>query len=169
MGKSKLNMIVNGEEREISAEPGKSLLALLREDLHLTSVKEGCGQGDCGACVVVMDGVAVNACLVMAGKAQGAQILTVEGLEKEGILHPIQHQFMEKWAFQCGFCTPGMIMSGYSLLEENAQPTESEIREAISGNLCRCTNYKNIVDAVSTAAKELHLKRGETENNHEEA
>ncbi len=168
MAKAKMKFTLNGERYEIAAEPGKSLLAFLREDLHLTSVKSGCGQGDCGACVVVMDGLAVNSCLVLTGQAQGSQILTVEGLEKEGKLHSLQHQFMEKWAFQCGYCTPGMIMSSYGLILENPQPTEDEIRGAISGNLCRCTNYKNIVEAVQTSAEELRLESEKPEMNHGE-
>jgi carbon-monoxide dehydrogenase small subunit len=168
MPKDKMRLVINGERLEIAAEPGKSLLAFLREDLHLTSVKSGCGQGDCGACVVVMDGLAVNSCLVMTGQAQDSQIITVEGLEKEGKLHSLQRHFVEKWAFQCGYCTPGMIMSGYGLLLKNSHPTEDEIREAVSGNLCRCTNYKNIVEAVQTAADEFWFDGEEPEINHVE-
>jgi aerobic carbon-monoxide dehydrogenase small subunit len=148
-------LIVNGRPRTLRTEPCRTLLSVLREELGLLSVKAGCGQGDCGACVVVMDGQAVNSCLVLAAQADGAEILTLEGLAEEGRLHPLQRRFMEHWAFQCGFCTPGMILSCYALLLANPQPTPDEIREAIAGNLCRCTSYHNVVSAVEAAAADM--------------
>jgi carbon-monoxide dehydrogenase small subunit len=153
MDKINLTFTINGERKEVITEPHRTLLKLLREDLDLISVKEGCAQGDCGACVVVMDGLAVNSCLVLAPQAQGAQILTLEGLTKNGELHPLQKMFIEKWAFQCGFCTPGMVMSAYALLLHNPYPTPEEIREAISGNLCRCTGYQAVIAAVRAAVE----------------
>ena len=156
MAEIKVNFTVNGVLRTIETEPSRTLLAVLREDLKLTSVKEGCGQGDCGACVVLADGLAINSCLVLVGQVQGKNLLTLEGLEQNGKLHPIQQHFMEKWAFQCGYCTPGMIMSCYALLLRNPSPSETEIREAISGNLCRCTNYSHIIEAVTAAACDMN-------------
>jgi aerobic carbon-monoxide dehydrogenase small subunit len=155
-----ISLMVNGLPFTLQTEPCRTLLSLLREDLHLLSVKEGCGQGDCGACVVVLNGEAVNACLVLAAQADGAQVVTLEGLATEGGLHPLQRRFMEYWAFQCGFCTPGMILSCYALLQANPQPTPDEIREAIAGNLCRCTSYHNIVSAVQAAAADLARPQG---------
>jgi carbon-monoxide dehydrogenase small subunit len=159
MSEIEIRMVVNGSERIVRSDPCRTLLHLLREDLGLLSVKEGCGQGDCGSCVVVMDGLAVNACLVLAAQADSSEIITVEGLAGEGRLHPLQRQFMEHWAFQCGFCTPGMLMSCYALLLARPQPTPEEIREAIAGNLCRCTSYHSIVTAVLAAAEELEHER----------
>lgn len=154
-----LRFKVNGSSREIHTDPGRTLLAVLREDLSLTSVKEGCGQGDCGSCIVIMDGMAVNSCLVLAGQAQDTEITTLEGLAKADTLHPLQHYFAEKWAFQCGFCTPGMIMSTYALLRQNQSPTPDEVRKAIEGNLCRCTNYNGVVEAVLAAAEEMRVSQ----------
>lgn len=150
-----IRLTVNGKEHRVLGEPCRTLLDVLREDLGLHGAKEGCGQGDCGACVVVMDGQAVNACLVLAAQADGASILTVEGLAGDQALHPLQKHFMDKWAFQCGFCTPGMLMSCCALLLRNPDPDEAEIREAISGNLCRCTSYQGVVEAVRAAAADL--------------
>jgi aerobic carbon-monoxide dehydrogenase small subunit len=155
MPRIEIGLIVNGTPRRLEAEPCRTLLSLLRDEMGLLSVKEGCGQGDCGACVVVMDGRAVNSCLVLAAQADGAKIVTLEGLAGEKGLHPLQRRFIDHWAFQCGFCTPGMIMSCYALLQTNPQPTDEEIREAIAGNLCRCTSYHNIVAAVQAAAADL--------------
>lgn len=159
MGKIEVHFTVNGRTETITTEVGCSLLHVLRDDLELKGAKEACGQGDCGACVVVMDGRAVNACLVLAVQAEGAEILTVEGLAGKGKLHPLQEQFIARWAFQCGYCTPGMLMSAYALLLEKADPSPDEIREAISGNLCRCTSYEEIVEAVGAAATELSSAR----------
>jgi carbon-monoxide dehydrogenase small subunit len=128
---------------------------VLRTELGLTGVKEGCGQGDCGACVVIMNQRAVNSCLVLVGQIEDCEILTVEGLAQQGRLHPLQQKFAEKWAFQCGFCTPGMLMSAYALLIQNPDPSEQEIREAIAGNLCRCTNYHKVVEAVQETSQYL--------------
>jgi carbon-monoxide dehydrogenase small subunit len=153
MEKVGLTFTVNGEEKKVVTDPHRTLLKVLREDLDLNSVKEGCAQGDCGACMVVMDGLAVNSCLVLAAQAQGAEIITIEGLEQHGELHPLQKMFIEKWAFQCGFCTPGMLMSAYALLLHNPDPTAEEIRDAISGNLCRCTGYQAIIEAVRAAVE----------------
>lgn len=155
MAEIEINLTVNGERRTVRAEPSKTLLRLLRDDLGLLSVKEGCGQGDCGTCVVIVDGLAVNACLMLAGQVEGSAIITLEGLAQNGDLHPLQQQFIEKWAFQCGFCTAGMLMSSFALLMHNPEPTPEEIRCAIEGNLCRCTNYQNVIKAVQAAAAEL--------------
>jgi aerobic-type carbon monoxide dehydrogenase small subunit (CoxS/CutS family) len=128
-----------------------TLLEFLRERLHLTGAKPGCEQGDCGACVVLLDGNAVNACLVLAGQVDGHEIRTVEGLESEDGLHPLQQAFLEEGALQCGYCTPGFLMSGTALVESNPTPSVDEIKEAISGNLCRCTGYQSIIRAIQKA------------------
>ncbi len=142
----KLN--VNGEMREANVKPYWTLLQVLRNELGLTGTKLGCGSGECGACTVIMDGKAVTSCLVLAVKASGKQITTIEGLAKEGKLHPIQEAFIKHGAFECGYCTPGMIMAAKALLDTNPNPTEIEIRETMKGNLCRCTGYVNIVRAI---------------------
>lgn len=147
--------LVNGVAHIVEADPRRTLLSVLREDLGLTGAKEGCGQGDCGSCVVVMDGLAVNSCLVYAGQAEGADIVTVEGLAQGDELHPLQKEFVDRWAFQCGFCTPGMLMTVYAFLSENPRPEAEQVRKAIAGNLCRCTNYRNIVEAVTAAAMKV--------------
>lgn len=139
---------VNGEPREAFVEPGWTLLKVLREELGLTGAKLGCGDGECGACTVIIDGRAVPSCLVLAVGAEGKEITTIEGLQSEGVLHPLQEAFMEYGAVQCGFCTPGMIMSAKALLDDNPDPTEEDVREALQGNLCRCTGYMKIVEAV---------------------
>jgi len=150
-----IQMTVNGELVEAAVEPNRTLLQFLREDLGLTGTKHGCGLGDCGACTVILDGKPVNSCLVLAVQARGRDVLTIEGLAANGNLHPIQQAFVEKGAIQCGFCSPGMILSAKSLLDENPNPTEREIRTALSGNLCRCTGYQLIVEAVREAAGSL--------------
>jgi carbon-monoxide dehydrogenase small subunit len=155
MNEIDIHLTVNGKMRTVQAEPCRTLLEILRDHLGLTGTKEGCGAGDCGACVVLMDGQAVNACLVLAAQAEGADIVTVEGLAQDGRLHPLQHFFAEKWALQCGFCTPGMLMSCYALLLKNPTPTPEDIREAIAGNLCRCGTYQSVVEAVLAAAREI--------------
>ncbi len=149
-----ISMVVNGESVVLRTSPYRTLLSILREDLGLTGVKEGCGVGECGACTVLMDGKAVNACLVLAPKADGRTIVTIEGLGDADHLHPLQQAFIDHGAVQCGFCTPGMILSAKALLDENPNPTRLEIREGISGNLCRCTGYQQIVDAIESVAKE---------------
>jgi carbon-monoxide dehydrogenase small subunit len=161
MSDMELRFTVNSQFCQVRTDPSRTLLAVLREDLGLTSVKEGCGQGDCGSCIVVMNGIAVNSCLVLAGQAEGAEIITLEGLESSGELHPLQRNFAEKWAFQCGFCTPGMIMSSYALLMQNPEPTADEVRKAIEGNLCRCTNYRGVIEAVLASAEEMKMGTAE--------
>lgn len=155
----RIQFIVNGRqvERETNAET--RLLDLLREGLHLTGTKEGCGEGECGACTVLLDGRAVNSCLVLAPQVDGKEVLTIEGLAKGDKLHPIQRAFVEKGAVQCGFCTPGFIMSTYALLEENPSPNDEEILSALEGNLCRCTGYTKIIEAVRYAARLMREER----------
>jgi carbon-monoxide dehydrogenase small subunit len=143
-----LQMKVNGKSVSLFVEPNWTLLETLRNTLGLTGTKKGCGQGDCGSCTVIMDGRAVNACVVLALQAEGKDVETVEGLGTSENLHPLQESFIRNGAVQCGFCTPGMLMSAVALLRRNANPTEGEIRKAISGNLCRCTGYVKIVKAI---------------------
>jgi len=152
--KKLITVIVNNKEYEIAVEPNKPLTQMLRDDLELLGTKEGCGTGDCGACIVILDGKPVNSCLVLAVQTNGSEIITIEGLADGEKLHPIQQAFVDYGAVQCGFCTPGMILSAKSLLEENPKPTEQEIREAISGNLCRCTGYQKIVEAIKKASEQ---------------
>ena len=148
-----IQLTVNGVPRTIRSAPYHTLLQVLRDDLELTGTKDGCSQGDCGACVVVMDHQAVNSCLVLAPQAHGANIITIEGLAVDGELSPLQEAFSEKWGLQCGFCTPGILMSSYALLQRNPDPSTEEIRRAIAGNLCRCTGYTPIVNSVHHAVK----------------
>jgi aerobic-type carbon monoxide dehydrogenase small subunit (CoxS/CutS family) len=151
-----LTLTVNGEPYLLERVPvSRSLLHVLRDDLGLTGTKEGCGEGDCGACTVLLDGKAVNSCLVLAVEAEGKEITTVEGLAKGGKLHPLQQAFVDEGAVQCGFCTPGMLLSAKALLDANPKPTELEIRTSLAGNLCRCTGYVRIVSAVQKAAQAL--------------
>ncbi|MBM3145057.1 MAG: (2Fe-2S)-binding protein [Chloroflexi bacterium] len=152
MPEVEIQFTVNGISRKICTAPHRTLLQVLREDLGLTGAKDGCSKGDCGACVVVMDNRAVNACLVLAARADGKEILTVEGLASDGRLSHLQQAFAEKWGLQCGFCTPGMLMSSYALLLSNPQPSDEEIKRAIAGNLCRCTGYSPVIDSVRHAA-----------------
>ena len=153
--KVRIRVKVNGVWYERDVEPRKLLVHFLREDLGLTSVHVGCDTGHCGACTVIMNGVSVKSCQVLAVQADGAEILTLEGLAKDGKLHPIQEAFWEKHALQCGYCTPGFIMETYWLLSENPNPTEEEIKRGLSGNLCRCTGYQNIIEAVKLAVQKL--------------
>ena len=146
--KELIELKVNGEEYEVAIQPWRTLLEVLRNDLGLTGAKRGCDEGDCGACTVIIDGKTKLACLTLAIEAEGKEIETIEGLAKGGELHPIQEAFVEHGAIQCGFCTPGMILSAKALLEENPKPSEEEIRRGISGNLCRCTGYVKIVEAI---------------------
>ena len=139
---------LNGNDITVNAEANKRLLDVLREDLHLTGTKEGCAIGECGACTVVMNGEAITSCLILIGQVQGAEIITIEGLSDNGELHPLQQKFLEHGAVQCGYCTPGMLLSAYALLLKNPNPSIEEIKEAIAGNLCRCTGYKQIIEAV---------------------
>jgi carbon-monoxide dehydrogenase small subunit len=143
---------VNGETVHLAVSPDASLLDALREDLELTGTKQGCGEGECGACSVLLNGKVVNSCLVLAVECAGAEVLTIEGLGRIGKLHPLQEAFVQNGAVQCGFCTPGMIMAAYALLKENPSPSEADVRRALEGNLCRCTGYRKIIDAVLAAA-----------------
>lgn len=145
---------LNGRPVHADVEPHRTLLWLLREHFDLIGVKEGCGVGECGACTVLVDGMAVNACLVLAPKVHGHEVVTIEGLGGADALHPLQRWFIEKHAVQCGFCTPGMLLSAKALLDRNPRPSRHEIRVAIAGNLCRCTGYDAIVDAVYAASRE---------------
>ncbi len=153
-----ITLTVNGTPYEFAVEPNTTLADALRCELELTGTKKGCGIGDCGACTVLMDGQPVFSCLVLAVEAQGHDILTIEGVADGHELHPVQKAFVEVGAIQCGFCTPGMVLNAIALLKENPDPTEAEVRRALSGNLCRCTGYQKIVDAVLTAAKEMREK-----------
>lgn len=146
---------VNGEIVTVLAEADERLVDILRERLYLTGTKKGCGKGECGACTVIMNGKAINSCMVPLGKAQGAIIETVEGLEHDGKLHPLQETFIEKGAVQCGFCTPGMLMSAKALLDETPEPAPAAVKEALGGNICRCTGYVKIEEAVLAAAERL--------------
>jgi carbon-monoxide dehydrogenase small subunit len=148
-------MTVNGREREGFTEPRKTLADFLREDLQLTGTHLGCEHGVCGACTVLVDGEATRSCLMFAVQAEGTQILTIEGLEKDGELHPLQEAMRDSHSFQCGFCTPGFVMTALSLLEERRDMSETEWREELSGNLCRCTGYQSIIDGVMLAAQRL--------------
>src|SRR6059036_2047111 len=148
-----MTLTVNGTPYEVAVEPRQSLLQLLREELHLTGTKEGCSEGECGACTVLLDGKTVDSCLIFALEAQGREVTTIEGLAQGDQLHPVQKAFAEYGAVQCGFCTPGMILSAKALLDSNPHPTEAEIRQSISGNLCRCTGYVKIVEAIQAAAR----------------
>ena len=149
-------MTINGEPRQLLLDPWRSLLDVLRNEAGLTGTKKGCDVGDCGACTVIMDGVPVNACLVLGVEAQGSVIQTIEGLQPSpDTLHPLQHSFMQHGAAQCGFCTPGILMMAKALLDENPAPSEQEIRFGLAGNICRCTGYTKIIDAVSAAARQL--------------
>ena len=145
-------LTVNGEVEFLEVESYRTLLQVLREDLDLTGTKNGCNSGECGACTVFFDGEPVNACLVLAVEADGHEVVTIEGLAQDGALDPLQRAFINRNAVQCGFCTPGMIISARALLDRNPQPSEMEIRQAIAGNLCRCTGYTRIVEAVQEAA-----------------
>ena len=149
----RISLNVNGEQKETEIWEGESLLFALRERLGLPGSKNACEQGECGSCSVLLDGTLVCACLVLAAQADGHQLVTVEGLGREGELHPVQHAFSETGAVQCGFCTPGLIVATADLLAGNAAPSDDEIREALSGNLCRCTGYAKIFDAVRQAAE----------------
>ncbi len=153
--KKLITFTVNDREYEVAVAPNKTLTQVLRDDLNLLGTKEGCGVGDCGACTVILDGKPVNSCLVLAVQADGSTIKTIEGVAEGDSLHPVQETFVEMGAIQCGFCTPGMILSATSLLEKNPHPTEQEVRQALSGNLCRCTGYQKIVEAVQEAARRM--------------
>lgn len=156
---AELHTTINGERIVAEVDPKQSLAEFLREKLYLTGTKIGCGKGECGACTIIMDGKAVTSCIVPVLRAEGAEIETIEGLNRTGNLHPLQEEFVNEGAVQCGFCTPGMIMSAKALLDETPAPAKEEIREALGGNICRCTGYVNIERAVEAAAE--RLQRGE--------
>lgn len=145
---------VNGEQQELFVAPWRTLIDVLRNDLGLTGVKEGCGNGNCGSCTVLLDGEPVNSCLVLIGEVEGREITTIEGLAQGPVLHPLQESFIEEGAVQCGFCTPGVILNAKAFMDANPHPTEQEVRMAIAGNLCRCTGYDKIVRAIMKVASE---------------
>ena len=150
-----IRFALNGREVSIETDAETRLLDVLREDLHLTGTKEGCGEGECGACTVLLDGLPVNSCLIPAPQVEGCEVLTIEGLADGHRLHPLQAAFVEQGAVQCGFCTPGFVLSAYALLRSNSSPTDEEILTALEGNLCRCTGYGKIVSAVRSAAERM--------------
>ena len=143
---------VNGEEQELLVHPHRTLAEVLREELQLTGTKQSCNEGACGSCTVLLDGLPVRSCLLLAADVEGRDITTIEGLAEEGKLHPLQASFVEHYAIQCGFCTPGMILTAKALLDANPKPTDKEIRQAISGNICRCTGYAKIIEAIKAAS-----------------
>lgn len=151
--KHKINFTVNGEIKEIEVEPNKTLLKMLREDLDLIGAKEGCGAGECGACTILVDNKPINSCLMLAVEVNGKEIITIEELSDGTNLDPLQESFIKHNAIQCGYCTPGMVMSAKALLNRNPNPTEEDIKEALAGNLCRCTGYQRIINAVLDVAK----------------
>jgi carbon-monoxide dehydrogenase small subunit len=154
-----LTLDVNGEIHEVLVEPHHTLLDVLRTDLGLTGTKENCLEAECGVCTVLLDGRAVNSCILLALECAGRAVVTIEGLAAAGALHPLQKAFIDHGAVQCGYCIPGMILSAKAFLDENPSPTEAEVREALAGNLCRCTGYQKITDAVLAAARELAARR----------
>jgi carbon-monoxide dehydrogenase small subunit len=149
-----ITLSVNGKSYDVAIEPRQSLLQVLREELHLTGTKEGCSEGECGACTVILDGKTVDSCLIFGLEVEGCEITTIEGLSSDAGLHPVQQAFIEHGGAQCGFCTPGMILAAKALLEQTPHPSEAEIRWGLSGNLCRCTGYVKIVEAVQAAAQQ---------------
>ena len=159
MSKRHVSATVNGDAVEFLSDPGATLLDALRDELGLTGSKEGCGSGDCGACSVIVDGRLVCSCLMLAAEAQGARIETIEGMADGSVLHPLQRKFLEHAALQCGFCTPGLLVAAKALLDANPDPTESETRYWLAGNLCRCTGYDKVIRAVMDAAAELRQVR----------
>ena len=159
MSKRHVSAIVNGDAVEFLTDPGMTLLDALRDELDLTGSKEGCGSGDCGACSVIVDGRLVCSCLMLAAEAEGRRIETIEGLAHGSELHPLQQKFLEHAALQCGFCTPGVLMASKALLDANPDPSESEVRYWLAGNLCRCTGYDKIIRAVMDAAADMRQAR----------
>jgi carbon-monoxide dehydrogenase small subunit len=157
-GKIQITMTVNGEERELLCQPYQTLLEVLRDELKLTGTKEGCSNGNCGACSVILNGLVVNSCIVLAAEADGGSVETIEGLSTPEGLHPIQQAFLENAALQCGICTPGFIMSAKALLDKNPEPSEAQIRLWCAGNLCRCTGYDKIVRAILDAGQRMTVK-----------
>jgi carbon-monoxide dehydrogenase small subunit len=158
MGFHRITLTINGEVEQVDVPSNMTLLTMLREKLAFTGTKNGCNAGECGACTVIMNGEPVNSCMVLAAECDGAKITTVEGLAQDGVLDPIQETIINKGGVQCGFCTPGILISSRALLDRNSQPTEEDIREALVGNLCRCTGYVRIIDAVKDAAQRQRAK-----------
>ena len=158
--KTPLKVTVNGEAREFLVEPYSSLLDALRDKLHLTGTKKGCDEGDCGACTVLFNGKPVTSCLVLAHGAHDAQVTTIEGLAGPEGLHPVQQAFVTYGGLQCGFCTPGLVMSAVGMLQQNPEPTEDDVKYAIGGNLCRCTGYTKVIESIMAAAQELRNANG---------
>jgi carbon-monoxide dehydrogenase small subunit len=150
-----IKFTLNGDPVEIACESNVALIDLIRDHLGLTGTKKGCEEGECGACTVLLDGNPINSCLALAQEINGHEIVTVEGIAQDGELHPLQKEFIKRWAFQCGYCTPGMVMSAKALLDKNPNPTEYDVREAISGNLCRCTGYVKYVESILAVAAEM--------------
>jgi len=162
MKKYKLRLNINDIDYTLKVGAGETLLDIIRDQLNLTGTKKGCDSGACGSCTILMDGMAVKSCLVLALQAEGRKILTIEGLAQDGVLHPLQNAFVEKWAIQCGYCTPGMILTSKALLDENPKPSEDDIRMYLTGNICRCTGYQKIIDAVASVGQlqgERHGKK----------
>ncbi len=162
MKKYKLRLNINDIDYTLETGARETLLDIIRDQLNLTGTKKGCDSGACGSCTVLMDGMAVKSCLVLALQAEGRKILTIEGMAQDGVLHPLQNAFVEKWAIQCGYCTPGMILTSKALLDENPKPSEDDIRMYLTGNICRCTGYQKIIDAVASVGQlqgERHGKK----------
>ncbi len=159
--KKRINITVNGEPKELFIEPDRLLVDAIRSDLELTGTKKGCGTGDCGSCTILLDGRAVKSCLILAVEADGCQILTIEGLQSGGKLHPLQEAFIRHGAIQCGFCSPGMMMSAKALLDEFPTPTEEQVKLALAGNLCRCTGYRKIIAAVLSVSEMPNARPGD--------
>ena len=157
--KKMIKLKVNKETMEIAVDPHRTLLEVIREQLNLTGTHKGCDEGECGACTVLMNGKPVTSCLILAVEAEGKEITTIEGLAEGQILHPLQESFVNHGGIQCGFCTPGMILTAKAFLDENSDPTPEEVKKALSGNLCRCTGYTQIIESVLDAAKELKERR----------
>ena len=157
--KKPLRLTVNGEPQQLFVEPHCSLLDALRDELHLTGTKKGCDEGDCGACTLLLNGRPVTSCLVLAHSAHDAQVTTVEGLADRERLHPVQQAFVDRGGLQCGFCTPGLIMAAVGLLNENPDPTRDDVKYAIGGNLCRCTGYSKVIEAILAAAQVMQTER----------
>jgi carbon-monoxide dehydrogenase small subunit len=153
-----IDLIVNGERHQMEVDPQTTLVEFLRGSLHLTGTKEGCGTGDCGVCTVLVDGNAVNSCLMLAADANGRQVTTIEGLANDGVLHPLQRSFIDEGAVQCGFCSPAMILSAKALLDRDPNPVEEDIKQALSGVLCRCGSYKKIIESVLALARRVQEK-----------
>jgi carbon-monoxide dehydrogenase small subunit len=164
-----VHLKVNGVDREARVEPRKTLVDFIREDLHLTGTHIGCEHGVCGACTVLVDGLATRSCLMLAVQAEGSEVTTIEGLDTEGVLHPLQQAFRESHSFQCGFCTPGFVMTALALLEEGVPEDDAALRHELSGNLCRCTGYQSIVDGVRLAADELAKRKADPDGSEETA